>query len=92
MTTSCRSWWNNCGQEADSEMLAIDRMEDGIAPIDPNAKKIRGLIGILMIVHRFSCLSAMVFESAVLTTAGLPIKRMQRLSFMVTIYEGSDHG
>lgn len=51
MTTSCRSWWRNCAQEADSEILAIDRMEDHIAPIDPNVSKIRELIGSLEMCH-----------------------------------------
>jgi len=51
MTTSCRSWWRNCGQEADSEILAIDSMEDHIAPIDPDVSKIRELIGSLEMCH-----------------------------------------
>jgi len=51
MTTSCRSWWRNCCQEADSEILAIDRMEDHIAPIDPDVSKIRELIGSLEMCH-----------------------------------------
>ncbi len=51
MTTSCRSWWRNCALEADSEILAIDRMEDHIAPIDPNALKIRELISSLELCH-----------------------------------------
>ncbi len=33
MRTSCRSWWRNCALEVDWEILAIDRMEDHIAPI-----------------------------------------------------------
>lgn len=51
MTASCRSWWHNCALEADSEILAIDRMEDDIAPIDPNAVKIRELISSLELCH-----------------------------------------
>lgn len=51
MTTSFRSWWRNCAVEADSEILAIDRMEDEIAPIDPNAAEIRGLISSLELCH-----------------------------------------
>ncbi len=51
MTEDCRAWWRNCGQEADSEMLAIDRMEDGIAPLDPNVVKIRELIDCLEMCH-----------------------------------------
>jgi len=37
--------------EADSEILAIDRMEDHIAPIEPNALKIRGLVSALELCH-----------------------------------------
>jgi hypothetical protein len=51
MTTSCRLWWRNCALEADSEILAIDRMEDFIAPIDPNIAKIRELISSLELCH-----------------------------------------
>ena len=51
MTTSCRLWWRNCGLEADSEILAIDRMEDHIAPIAANVSKIRELISSLELCH-----------------------------------------
>jgi hypothetical protein len=51
MTTSCRSWWRNCALEADSEILAIDRMEDHIAPIAANVSKIRELISSLELCH-----------------------------------------
>lgn len=51
MTTSCRPWWRNCALEADSEILAIDRMEDDMAPIDPGAAKIRELISCLELCH-----------------------------------------
>ncbi len=51
MKTSCRPWWRNCALEADSEILAIDRMEDQIAPIDPNVAKIRELISSLELCH-----------------------------------------
>ncbi len=51
MTTPCRSWWLNCGQEADSEMMAIDRMEDDIAPIAANVSKIRELISTIELCH-----------------------------------------
>ena len=49
MTT--RHWWNNCPIDTDSEILTIDRMEDHIAPIDPNVAKIRELIGTLEMCH-----------------------------------------
>ena len=51
MTTPCRSWWRNCALHADSEILAIDRMEDHIAPIDLNVAKIRELISSLELCH-----------------------------------------
>ena len=51
MTTSCRLWWRNCALEADSEILAIDRMEDHIAPIGANVSKIRELISSLELCH-----------------------------------------
>ena len=51
MTT--RPWWNNCdiGQEADSEVLAIDSLEEQISPIAANVLRIRKLIGILEMCH-----------------------------------------
>jgi len=51
MTTSFRTWWRNCALEADSEIIAIDRMEDHIAPIDPNVARIRELISGLELCH-----------------------------------------
>lgn len=53
MTTepSLRSWWRNCALAADSEILAIDQMEDRIAPIDPKAAKIRELIASFELCH-----------------------------------------
>ena len=44
MAKPCRSWWRNCALESDSEILAIDGMEDAIAPIAPGATGIRELI------------------------------------------------
>lgn len=51
MTTSCRSWWRNCALEADAEILDIDRMEDRIAPLDPNVSRVRELISTLEMCH-----------------------------------------
>ena len=51
MTKSCRSWWRNCALHADSEIIAIDEMEDHIAPIDANVSKIRELISGLELCH-----------------------------------------
>jgi len=44
-------WWHNIANEADREILAIDRMGEGIAPIAENVLKIRGLIGTLEMCH-----------------------------------------
>jgi hypothetical protein len=51
MTASCRSWWRNCALHADSEITAIDEMEDRIAPIGANVTKIRELISGLELCH-----------------------------------------
>ena len=48
-----REWWTNCGvdPEADSEIMAIDSLEDQIAPLAANVAKIRELIGTLEMCH-----------------------------------------
>ena len=51
MTTSCRLWWRNCALHADPEIMAIDGMEDHIAPIGTNVSKIRELISSLELCH-----------------------------------------
>ncbi len=51
MTTSCRLWWRNCALHADSEIMAIDAMEDHIAPLGTNVSKIRELISNLELCH-----------------------------------------
>ena len=51
MTASCRPWWRNCALEANSEILAIDELEDQLAPIDPNVAQIRELISSLELCH-----------------------------------------
>ncbi|MHC4546766.1 MAG: hypothetical protein ACYSYL_19990 [Planctomycetota bacterium] len=33
--------WQNCGVEADAEILEIDAMEDAIAPLDEQTTQIR---------------------------------------------------
>ena len=40
----CRACWQNCGVQADAEMLGIDKMEDAIAPLDEQTTRIRELI------------------------------------------------
>ncbi len=51
MTVSCRSWWRNCAQESDSEILNIDIMEDNISPVTPKVSGIRELISTLELCH-----------------------------------------
>ncbi len=51
MTTSLRPWWRNCALEADAEILAIDELEDHLAPNDPNITQIRELISSLELCH-----------------------------------------
>jgi len=51
MTTSCRPCWRNCALQADSEISAIDAMEDAIAPIDANVSQVRQLISSLELCH-----------------------------------------
>jgi hypothetical protein len=41
---TCRACWQNCGVQADAEILDIDKMEDAIAPLDEQAVRIRELI------------------------------------------------
>lgn len=41
---TCRTCWQNCGVQADPEMLDIDKMEDAIAPLDEQTVRIRELI------------------------------------------------
>ena len=41
---TCRECWQNCGVQADAEMLGIDKMEDAIAPLDDQTVRIRELI------------------------------------------------
>jgi len=49
---SCRPWWQNCVEEADREILDIDKMEEAIEPLDEQTTKIRGLItGMEMCYH-----------------------------------------
>jgi hypothetical protein len=42
--STCRACWQNCGVEADAEILQIDEMEDAIAPLDEQTVRIRELI------------------------------------------------
>ena len=44
MNNPCRPCWQNCGVEADAEMIEIDAMEDAIAPLDEQTTRIRELI------------------------------------------------
>ena len=49
ISTKLRSWWKNC--EPDGEILAIDALEDSIAPLDDQTTKIRRLITSLELCH-----------------------------------------
>ncbi|MHC4112953.1 MAG: hypothetical protein ACYSUY_17900 [Planctomycetota bacterium] len=40
----CRPWWQNCVEEATEEILAIDKIEDAIAPLGEQTTRIRQLI------------------------------------------------
>jgi hypothetical protein len=51
MTQTCRPCWRNCALYADEEIIAIDGMEDRIAPIAANLRKIRELITGLELCH-----------------------------------------
>ena len=47
----CRSWWRNCAVAPDSEILAIDRLEDAITPLAPGVSRTRELISTLELCH-----------------------------------------
>jgi len=51
MKTPCRLWWRNCALEADGEILAIDKLEDQIAPVTKKVSRIRELISGLEMCH-----------------------------------------
>jgi hypothetical protein len=51
VTTSFRSWWRNCALHADPEIMAIDEMEDRLAPLGASVSKIRELISSLELCH-----------------------------------------
>ena len=52
MRDKLRSCWQNCAEEADEEILAIDKMVEAIEPLDEETTKIRGLItGMEMCYH-----------------------------------------
>ncbi len=44
MAQAVRPCWRNCAAEADEEILAIDAMDDSLAPLPPDAVRTRGLI------------------------------------------------
>ena len=48
---ACRSWWRNCVVATDSEILAIDQLEDAISPLAPGISRIRELISMLELCH-----------------------------------------
>ena len=54
MPEAIRSRWRNCAQTADTEILAIDRIEDGLSPLPPGAVRARELISALEMCHHKS--------------------------------------
>lgn len=46
-----RSWWRNCAVAPDSEILAIDGLEDAISPLAPGVARTRELISTLELCH-----------------------------------------
>jgi hypothetical protein len=51
VTAPLRSWWRSCAIEPDPEILAIDRVEDELAPIPEGARAVRELILGLELCH-----------------------------------------
>lgn len=51
MTPPLRPHWRNCALHADAEIIAIDSMEDRLAPVAENITKIRELITGLELCH-----------------------------------------
>ncbi len=51
MHRPCRSCWRNCALQADAEIIAIDRMQDELMPLDQDAEQIRQLITGLELCH-----------------------------------------
>ncbi|MFC1575388.1 hypothetical protein ACFL5A_01915 [Gemmatimonadota bacterium] len=47
----CRPSWRNCAVATDSEILAIDRLEDAISPLAPGISRTRELISTLELCH-----------------------------------------
>jgi len=50
-STDCRFWWRNCAVAPDSEILAIDQLEDEISPLPPGIARCRELISTLELCH-----------------------------------------
>jgi len=46
-----RSWWRNCAVATDSEILAINKLEDSISPLAPGISRTRELISTLELCH-----------------------------------------
>lgn len=49
--TSRRTWWRNCAQQVDQEILDIDSLEDRIYPLTKDISRIRELISTLELCH-----------------------------------------
>ncbi len=51
LTNACRPCWRNCALQRDAEIIAIDALEDRLAPLPANLVKIRQLITALELCH-----------------------------------------
>ncbi len=51
MAQPLRTWWRNCALEVDPEIQEIDRMEDGLVPLDPRVVRVRELISSFELCH-----------------------------------------
>jgi len=92
MTTTCRPWWRNCALGPDPEILAIDRMEDRIAPLSDNLTKIRALItGLELCHHKAERWVANIIEAigAGMTCKGLGRRPAGRHHPAETVWQGA---
>jgi len=76
----CRSWWQNCAEEADREILTIDKMVEAIGPLDEQTTKIRGLItGMEMCYHEAGIEAERIIKACPKESNERPPKRKKEL-------------
>ena len=51
VSSTLRRWWVNCAQQPDDEIKAIDKLEDGVGPLNDETIHLRELIGTLESCH-----------------------------------------